>query len=226
MRHPLLRFRRSETPSESSMPRTLNTAAIEKATGKSWEKWLNFFDKIGAEKLPHKEIAQKIHTEGHAGPWWAQMVTVAYEQHIARRRPGQSCTGKYQISVSKTVPGTLDDALRNWLKLMAGRKEFAGVAIERAPTTSGSGKFRYWHCGLSDGTRLNVGIYEKERGKSVIALGHEKVESEKQSDRWRDYWKSQMAMVSAPTPQAARRRKKTPAVAKRPARSARSPRRR
>jgi hypothetical protein len=204
----------------------MNTKAIEKATGKSWEEWLNFFENMPARGLSHKEIAKKAFEQGGVSPWWAQMITVAYEQHIGRRRPGQRFDGKYQVTSSKSVNGTLDQTLHSWLRLVGGRREFSGVPIARAPTASRSGKYRYWHCGLSDGSRLNMSIYQKEPGKAVIGLGHENLKSFKQIAPWRAYWKAQLAMVSPPSKESAPGPKKHSARPSRVAQKARPRRRR
>src|SRR5262249_27451916 len=147
--------------------------------------------------LSHKQIAQAVRHNGGVTNWWAQTIAVAYEQHIERRRPGQKSDGKYQVAVSKTIDGTLDEALRKWLGVVTGRQDFAKVAIARTPATSRSPKFRYWRCGLSDGSRVNVGISQKDQGKAVIAIGHENLTSLNQIDRWRLFWKELLATLSA-----------------------------
>lgn len=171
----------------------ISPEAIEKGTGRSWSDWLVFFEKIGAANLTHKEIAQKAFDEGGAPSWWCQMVTVAYEQEIGRRVPGQDCNGKFSVSVGKTLSGTMDKVLNDWQRFMAGRKEFSHVAISRGPEVSQTDKWRYWRCGLADGARLNVNIYEKEPGKATLSVQHEKLESVEQVEHWRSYWKSVLA---------------------------------
>lgn len=179
------------------MTRAMNIEAIEKATGKSWGEWLKVLEDMQARELSHTEIAQKVSEQDGVTSWWAQTIAVAYEQHIGRRQPGQTSDGKYQVAVSRTVVGTLDEALGKWQAVVDGRRDFSGVAIARTPTTSGSDKFRYWHCGLSDGSRVHVGISQKEPGKSVIGLAHKSLKSPKQIDHWRTFWKSLRAMASA-----------------------------
>jgi hypothetical protein len=178
------------------MPRAMNTQAIEKATGKSWDEWLKVFEGMKARDLPHKEIVLKIIDVGGVTPWWAQMITVAYEQHIRRRIPGQRSSGKFQVTASRTVDGTLDAALKGWLRVTAGRREFLKVPIARPATISPKGKYIYWRCGLANGSRLDMSIYERAPGKTVIALGHENLASLKEIDRWRTFWKSQLAEVT------------------------------
>jgi hypothetical protein len=171
------------------MVKTISPEAIQKATGKSWEDWLVFFNSIGASQLSHQEIAQKAGDLGGAPSWWRQMVTVVYEQHIGRRVPGQDCDGHFATSASKTITGdSLDHVLERWKQLMKGTEDFAGVPITRGPDVTKTEKWRYWRCGLADGSRLSVNISYKADEKISLSVQHERIESPEQVNHWRDYW--------------------------------------
>jgi hypothetical protein len=88
----------------------MSDAAIEKGTGRSWESWLGVFAAAGADQLSHQEIVEVAGGAG-APPGWRQMVTVPFEQHLGRRVVGQVGDGVFNVSASKTVSGSLDDAL-------------------------------------------------------------------------------------------------------------------
>ena len=171
------------------MVKPSNIAAIANGTARGWEEWLAFLDSIGAEGMSHKEIARHVQETGDASGWWAQNITVAYEQHIGRRVPGQDSDGNFSVSVTKTVPGGMDAAFDRWLALVDGRSEFAGIAIARPPETSRSDKWRYWRCGLGDGSRVIVSVNQKAPGKAGLAIAVEKLESEAQIEHWRAFWK-------------------------------------
>ena len=93
------------------------------------------------------------------------------------------------MSGSKTINGSMDDALGLWTKAMQGRTEFSDIAITRGPDTSQTDKWRYWRCGLADGSVVSVNIYEKAPGKSALSVEHAKLESEAQVEYWREWWK-------------------------------------
>jgi hypothetical protein len=171
--------------------RTISPEAIESGTGRSWDEWLNFFTSIGAENLTHQEIVERA-AESGAPPWWCQMVTVTYEQHIGRRRPGGDGNGAFNVSANKTVELAMDDALARWSELVGDRDEFDGVAISRGPDTSSTDKWRYWRCGLADGSRVVVNISAKSPTKSAVSVQHEKLESEDLVEHWREYWKTML----------------------------------
>jgi hypothetical protein len=175
------------------MSRGISPQSIEKATGRSWDEWLALFDSIGASSLTHKEITTKLIEMGITIPWWTQMATVAYEQHIGRRVPGQLCDGKFAVSVNKTLNGTMDDAITLWAAAAAKPDATAGVEIVRGPEVTQTEKWRYWRAALADGTRLNVNVYEKSPGKAALSVQHEKLESEDLVELWRAHWKSVVA---------------------------------
>ncbi|HEX5797013.1 MAG TPA: hypothetical protein VFX86_01335 [Candidatus Saccharimonadales bacterium] len=176
------------------MTKPINTESIEKATGKSWDEWLKFFDQIGAKDLTHKEIAQKVHEAGTPG-WWAQSVTVAYEQHIGRRVPGQRQDGKFDASASKMIDGTMDEALDVWLGAVKNKNEFDGVAVKGEARVSKTEKWRNWRCDLADGSRIVVGINQKTPDKAGLGLAQEKLESAEQAESKRAFWKEFLTRI-------------------------------
>jgi hypothetical protein len=171
------------------MANTISLEAIERATNKPWTEWLRFFEEIDAPKLSHQEIAQKAGDLGGAPNWWRQMVTVAYEQHIGRRIPGQDCDGQFNVSVNKTVPRMLDEALEVWKMSTDGLTAFSDISITRGPSISSTEKWRYWRCGLADGSKVNVNFSLKPPGKTALSVQHEHLESTEQVEHWRSFWK-------------------------------------
>lgn len=175
------------------MTKPSNTAAIEHGTGIEWPAWVEHLDALGGRELPHAELAAGAHRllegrKGNAG-WWAQGVAVAYEQEIGRREPGQGCNGDFQVGVSKTYPGTLDEAIAAWRSLVDGLTEFGGVPMERPPTPSSTEKWRYWRVPLADGSRVSLDICASGNGKSRLGINHTKLDSTVAVEHWRTVWK-------------------------------------
>ncbi len=167
-----------------------NIKALQTGTGKSWEYWLEFLESIGAGNLPHDQIALKVNEHG-ANAWWSQGITVAYEQYIGRRLPGQTCDGDFQVTVSKTIAGDMDEALTRWVKSTEGITEFDGAKIIREPVISQTEKWRYWRCGLDDKSTISVNIQNKPGGeKSILAINHDKIQISEDVDKWRAFWKA------------------------------------
>ena len=85
----------------------ISDAAVEKATGCGWERWLAHLDRAGAERMTHKEIAQWIWDHHRAiGGWWCQMVTVGYEQARGKRAVHQTSRG-FTAGASRVVHAPL-----------------------------------------------------------------------------------------------------------------------
>jgi hypothetical protein len=66
--------------------------AVKAKTGKVWADWFKLLDKAGARKLAHPEIATLLHEKHGLSGWWAQMVTVGYEQAVLGRAKPRSGT--------------------------------------------------------------------------------------------------------------------------------------
>jgi hypothetical protein len=172
--------------------RALSPEAIEQGTGRSWDDWLDFFESIGASDLTHRQIVEAAAGLG-APPWWRQMVTVTYEQQIGRRVPGQDGDGTFTVSTSRTVVASMDEALARWVAVAGGRTDHSGVGVTRGPDESRTDRWRYWRCGLADGSRVVVNISAKGPDKSVLSVQHEHLEDADLVDHWRSYWKALLA---------------------------------
>lgn len=180
------------------MTKPSDTNAIESATNISWKEWVKYLDAANGHDLTHKEIAEIAHEKIkklESSNWWAQSVTVAYEQYIGRRQPGQNNDGTYEVGVTKTLIGTMDQAMQTWLRIFDDQKEFADIAITKSPTTSQTNKRHHWSCGLEDGSRVSVDAYEKAAGKVILSITHTKLTTPKAKDRWQTYWKDILSTI-------------------------------
>ena len=71
---------------------TVSDDAVRAATGHGREHWFRLLDGAGASSWNHTAIARHL-TESGLDAWWAQGVTVAYEQARGLRLPGQQPDG-------------------------------------------------------------------------------------------------------------------------------------
>jgi hypothetical protein len=170
----------------------MSPEAIADGTGRSWEDWLTFFESIGASELTHREIVARA-AESGAPEWWRQMVTVAYEQHIGRRLPGQRSDGTFAVSATRTRPGSLDTSLARWVEVNGEPTEVAGVAVTQGPEVTSSDGWRYWRLRLADGSRVVVNVSDKAPDRSVVAVQHEQLATPEAAEAWRAHWKQVLA---------------------------------
>jgi hypothetical protein len=175
----------------------VDDAAVIKATGKALHAWFAILEERGARSLPHADIARLLHDDYGVSGWWSQSVTVAFEKEIGRRETGQRQSGEFTTTVSRTLPGTLDEALDRWLaRLPAGDSDaaFDGAAFATEPSISRTEKWRYWRVGLADGSKVTVYISAKPDGEaSLLAVESDKLTGKADIDRWKAYWRVYLA---------------------------------
>lgn len=176
-----------------------NTAAIANATDRPWDEWVRLLDEAGARQMKHTDIAATVldlmPESASQKEWWAQSVAVAYGQHAGLRVPGQTSSGDFQLSTSKTFSGDKDAALQAWMSVVASHAEFGGVPVDGEASTSRTEKWRYWRVRLTDGTRVEISIGNKPNGKSSLGLVHAKLDSAETIEQWRPYWKDLLAQL-------------------------------
>lgn len=102
---------------------------------------------------------------------------MAFGQHAGLRVPGQSSSGDFQLSTTRTVLESMDEVLQAWLEIVESQTEFGGVPAEDEPSTSSTDRWRYWRVALADGSRVVVNINDTPGGKSTVGLHHSKLDS-------------------------------------------------
>lgn len=148
---------------------------IEQATHKSWTEWLTFMDSIDAKNLNHHEIATKVLEQlmsklDNPG-WWAQSVTVAYEQYIGRRIPGQQPDGTFQTSVSKATKLGMKELMEAWSAFASKDPEVLDL-ITAEVKIGGTEKRLTWRTKSHDNVALTIISEPKSNGTSSIVVQH------------------------------------------------------
>lgn len=177
------------------MTKPAETENFTTATGRSWEQWLAFLAEQGAERLSHAEIAKRIVATGDASGWWAQSITVAYEQHIGRRAPGQRSDGSFEVSVSRTLPGSMDEVMDRWDGHVTAMSSHDGVPVEGKPERSETSKWRYWRCTLGDGSKVSATVSTRSKTTAGLTVTHARLAGAEDKERWRKYWKNVLAAL-------------------------------
>lgn len=170
----------------------VGTDTIAGGTARSWDEWLAFLTEIGAETMPHPEIARRVQETGDANAWWAQTITVAYEQHIGRRKPGQRADGNFEISATRTIDGEREVVFDKLLARLEGVSSLGGIPLAAPARTSITPKRSYWRCDLEDGTAVAIALEQKTPDKVLIAATHRKLGSEEDAARRRAFWKAEL----------------------------------
>ncbi|WP_433120702.1 hypothetical protein [Micromonospora sp. CA-246542] len=160
-------------------------------TGQGWADWFAVLDAASAAERTHTEIARLL--IGHEVPgWWAQTITVGYEQARGLRSPGQRRDGGFDASASRTVavPAALlfeavsDEAVRaRWLP---------GVEVRVRTATAPRSYRADWDGGP---TRIVVGFDEVGESKTRINVLHEKLTGAEQAAELKAYWRERLTAL-------------------------------
>lgn len=180
--------------------KSANTDRIAEATGYAWDDWVAFLDDQDGRELPHPVLADLAHARlngsvDNAG-WWAQGVTVAYEQHIGRRLPGQRADGSFEVSMTKRRAGGMNAALDAWLAAVEGWSAIDGIAYDGKPRHSVTDKWRRWRVALADGSKVEVDINEPKGDGALVAVTSKRLDSPAQIESRRAFFRPMLEGLS------------------------------
>lgn len=144
--------------------------ALRAATGRDHAGWRDLLDAAGAKDWTHAATARWLVDEHGVSGWWAQGITVDYEQARKGRLPGQQADGSFSTQKSTTIPGERLDALA----LVAGVVT-AAHGEPHGQNLAASMPVIRWR--LSDGTRIAAAAGIPNRSGTPITLTWEKLAS-------------------------------------------------
>ena len=170
----------------------ISDAALKKATGCNWTRWVTALDHHGAARMSHREIARLIHEKYKTSSWWSQMVAVGYERVRGVRVKGQRSGGSFTLNKSRTfgvAVGTLCAAFRaprlaRWLN--------GAAPSERKATPPKSVRWLW-----PDGTRVEVNFFVKGAERSQAQLQHDGFPSKAAADGMRAWWTERFVALAA-----------------------------
>ncbi len=178
------------TPESLNNVAGMSTAAVKKATGKGWAEWIALLDQEAAQTMKHKGIAALL-GEKHSCPgWWAQMITVGYEQAHGLRVKHQKCDGTFEANASKTIKAPLaklfaavaDDKLRKqWL---SGKLEITKATQDKSVRA---------RCGKNP---VSINFYAKGDSKSMIQLQLLKLKDADEVAWMKAFWRDRLAALT------------------------------
>jgi len=168
----------------------IGSAAVRKATGRTWAEWLALLDQAGARKMPHREIAQLLHTRHRVPEWWAQMVAVGYEQARGLRVKHQKADG-FEISVTKTMGAPVDRAFAAWKDAVLREKWLPRTPLTVRKATPHKSIRILW----PDGTSLSVNFWPKGPLKCQVVPQHGRLSTPEAADRMKAYWAEKLELL-------------------------------
>ena len=173
----------------------VSSDAVARRTGKSWAQWFALLDAAGAADLDHKGIVAVLAQRHGVGPWWQQMVTVAYEQ--ARGKNGNSATDDgFQVDVSKVLELPLAKLFRFWAEPAERNKWLADDRFSIHKATASKSIRARWGRGAS---RIDVDFCEKGPSKSQVTVQHNRIETSDAAEQMKAYWAKKIRALEALT---------------------------
>ncbi len=164
---------------------------VERATRRTWDEWLRFMEAIDATSLDHQQIALKVYEEleGTVEPlgWWTQAVTVAYEQYIGRRIPGQRPDGTFQTSVSRATPLGMAELMQQWTDFAARDASVQGL-VAGDVRVSGTDRRITWRTKARDGSSVVVTSEPKKNGTASVVATQLGLATPEANDEARQLW--------------------------------------
>ena len=171
----------------------VSSDAVARRTGKSWAEWFALLDAAGAATLDHKGIVAVLAQRHGVGPWWQQMVTVAYEQ--ARGKNGkQPSDDGFQADVVKTLELPLAKLYRFWAEPAERNKWLADGRFSIHKATASKSIRARWGRGMS---RIDVDFCEQGPGKSQVTVQHHRIETADAAEQMKAYWAKKISALEA-----------------------------
>jgi uncharacterized protein YndB with AHSA1/START domain len=165
----------------------IGSDAVRNATGKGWDEWLAILDQEGARLMKHTAIASLLH-EAHKLPgWWAQMVTVGYEQARGLREAYQTSRG-YEAGRTRTIGAPPNTVFGAWKNPRQRARWLADHDITIRAATPGRSLCITW----SDGSRVEVNLLVKGKGRTQVNVQHSKLADAIAVERMKAYWGEQL----------------------------------
>src|SRR5215211_262037 len=185
-------------PTETALPPRaaepgVSDAAVQRATGKSWDEWFALLDAWQGTTHNHTEIARHVHETYGIDGWWAQSVTVGYERARGMRALHERPDG-FSMNASKTFPVPVErlfaafvehDERERWLE-----------AVELRPRTSQPPRSARFDV-LPGETRLAVTFVAKGPQKAAAQLQQDRLANAEDVARWKALWKEQLGHLAA-----------------------------
>jgi hypothetical protein len=169
----------------------MSDAKVAAATGRRWEEWFGLLDGWGAVERSHKEMARWLSDEHGVPGWWAQSVTVAYEQARGLRAPGQRPDG-WTVTASKTVAVAVDRLYAAFTDDAQRERWLPGAELrERTATAPRTARYD-WEDGS---TRVVVGFTDRGAAKSTVDLAHERLPDADAAEAMKAYWRERVAAL-------------------------------
>ena len=181
--------------------RVVSDAAVVDKTAHGLEHWFGVLDRFGMADNGYTASARHLNREHEVPPWYAQAITLAYQRAHGLRAANQAFDGRFQVSISRVVPATVDEVVEAlgsrrrraaWLK--AADRELARALngaftgpkpqrVKRKDTLNAQLPFRWGK------SRVEIYITGKPSGGASVVAWNTNLEGSEAVETRRKQWR-------------------------------------
>ncbi|MFI0448512.1 DUF4287 domain-containing protein [Actinomadura sp. 6N118] len=180
-----------DTGAPKALKSKITDASVHENTARTWDDWFALLDTWGAQSHKHGDIVRWLVEEQGIDHWWAQTLTVGYEQERGMRAPGQDASGYFSASVSKTVDASAERLFEAFTDAKL-RKRWLPDEIKIRTVTQPKSLRADWQDGS---TRIAVGFVAKGESRAQVSLLHEKVPDAETATELKALWRDRLAAL-------------------------------
>jgi uncharacterized protein YndB with AHSA1/START domain len=177
-----------EQPPATVVEPRVSDEAVQRATGRTWPGWFKLLDGWDATKRAHPEIARWLSSEHAVDGWWAQGITVSYEQARGMRAPGERPDG-FSVTASKTVAVPVERLFATVTEEELRERWLPGAPMSLRTATAPRSARYDWEEGP---TRVVFGFIDKGEAKSQVALEHERLPDADAAEGMKAWWRERV----------------------------------
>jgi uncharacterized protein YndB with AHSA1/START domain len=170
----------------------VSSEAVRERTGRGYDEWFAVLDDWGATGRTHKEIAAHLVEERGVAGWWAQSLTVAYEQERGMRAPGQRKDG-YSANASKTVRAPMEEIFAAFVEEGIRERWLAGLEL----TVLSDNPPKRVTADLADGTRVVLYLTAKDTDRVSVAVEQSRLADAESIAEAKEFWRERLGRLKA-----------------------------
>jgi hypothetical protein len=171
----------------------VSEAKVVASTGRGWQEWFAALDAWEATRRGHTEIARWLREEHAVDSWYAQSITVGYEQARGLRAPGEHANG-FAIGATKTMAVPVERLFAAFVDEVE-RKGLLPDAVLRLRTATAHRSARFdWEDGE---TRVNIGFDDLGPDKSRVSVSHERLPDADTAAEMKTWWRGRLVALKS-----------------------------